>query len=312
MLKVLSIVIISTLLVSCIEDGDEIYFERWISSIDVNGNNFKEIVIDEYDSFHPIPNRQQILLNDQSEGLSIINEDGSNQELIVSGQIINYPVISYNGEKVVFSMQNQEKSDIYIFDFGSLELINITETNDLSELYPAISTDGIKVCYTLINPDTTNSLMIYDRVTQEIDQVLTLQTNAPNTTNIRNNIFRGDSYDVINYIFNDSMRGLYKYDIQSNHQNVLFEGNIPPYPLSCSADGETFVFESDLVIYKYFNFNDEFVEISEGYNPNISIDGQHIVFVNHDSINLLFNNNTLILREGFYPKFSGNSEKIVL
>lgn len=310
-LKITSILLVSLLLITCINDGDEPYYVRWISSININGENLKNIVEDDYGSFHLIPQHQKILLNKSSSGLWIINEDGTDLESIVSGHILGYPFVSYSGNEVVFSMFSLERTDIFIYSFESRELINITETENVSEISPSISSDGLKVCFTHINPDTSNTLIMYDVLSQESEQLLTYPMDLINSPTIINNCFKGDSYDVYFYLILISHFGLHLFEYEESNDLIVFDGGIGSKPLSCSANGEKLVFESTSIIYEFVYSTLELNDLAVGHSPSISLDGQYIVFSRNGSIFLKHTDEVTQLREGSNPKISELSESII-
>lgn len=309
-LSIFILLVISLFMISCIQDGDEPYYVRWISSIDLNGENLNNVIEDDYDSFHPIPQHQKILLSKSSGGLWVINEDGTGFEKIVSGQLLGYPFVSYDGDQLVFSMFNLENTDIFIYGFDSGELNNISDTENVREVSPTISTDGLKVCFTKINPDTSNTLIMYDVLSQESEHLLTYPMDLTSSPTIINNCFRGDSYDVYFNLILISEKALHLYEYDISNDYVVFDDAISSNKLSCSANGDRLIFESNSIIYEFAYTSFELIEISNGHSPSISLDGQNIVFVRNGLIYLNHSNEITQLRKGSKPIVSNFSELI--
>ena len=139
-------------------DGDSIVYatdsdsETTISIIDKNGENTRKVIsksTEPYPCYYDYPryniNGDKIYYNylGEQRGLCSINADGTDNNLILGGYPELYPAsMSENGSKLVFSCDGH----IYIMTTANNEILDLGDGG-----HPVISSDGIKIVYTIGN-----------------------------------------------------------------------------------------------------------------------------------------------------------------
>jgi hypothetical protein len=147
MKKVIILILLSILLFACNPTAYiEHMTEDWIAITDIDSSNLEMICKHQGESVFFVPDlsntTEELILLDWGNKIELMNLDGTNRHAIIDtlGDISNFSV-----DRTKMLMTNN--GDIYMANVDGTDLVNLTNTPDIGENFPAFSSDGEKIIF---------------------------------------------------------------------------------------------------------------------------------------------------------------------
>jgi Tol biopolymer transport system component len=271
------------------------------------------------------PDGSKIIINQGDNGIWTINPDGSEYTCITdtiksSSRIPSTCIDSTGTVKIAFAGSSEGYHDIYLVNLDGSNLTNLTNSPNVNELYPFLSSDGNKIVFTICTAhDSIRTISVINSDGTDIQEVIRYINNTtfaryysyPRFNSNGSKIF----YQFVGYNA-DQIEGLYLINSDGTENHLLFDGNISSnfisMPLDCSKI--VFIYYGHLYIMNEDGTNlIDLVEVHNGYcQPMISCDGSKIVYDDRE-IYIINSDGTGLqqLALGDEPTFSPDGEKIV-
>ncbi|MGC9337141.1 MAG: TolB family protein [Candidatus Cloacimonadia bacterium] len=265
---------------------ERIVYEDWLCTVNTDGTDLNYL--------RPLvghlvvtPDSERVIIFSSNHVYSM-NIDGSDfttlNDSIGSRGAFPSTAETPEGIKIVFS-HNQ---DIYELDLESTEIINLTNTPNIQEMYPCYSHDGTKIVYsTLTEKDSTITVSIMDYDGENKSEVI----KHKNLSVYYYSSFRYPCFSIndnkIFYIWSLASsgavdRGLYVFNLEDSTNQYLFEGYFiyPVFPVSMPANGSKIVFYASDNIYSMNEDGSDLTNLGPAgpYRPVFSSDGSKILF----------------------------------
>ena len=317
------------ILIGCNDDYYYIpIYQDAIYIMDTDGSNIQKVIdVNSCSNVQFLPNSNKLLyMLNRTDGsnmgsLFTSNTDGT-EVTQISGELKirkDLPSISDDGLKIVFWVLNESRDfavyDLYLVDPMGIEIVNLTQTNNVSEIDASFIYYQSQECLLYVTYYTENqinysTISIMNMTTFGIDTLYIEEIDSDHG-------FRKPNYDNEN----DILFTIYDYYSVSKYSSL--ENGVSTFVSYCglesmeiSIENTQILFHLNGIVLNNYVLN-QVEELVDGYKPHVFQD--IVIYCTYGwsnigdiySIKLDGSNNTILAEDGFYPRFSDDGSQIV-